>query len=58
MKPNPVDFDKVLRELKDLDKTGNVAVIGTVTVVLMIYFVLVVILRKADKKDDARRVSN
>ena len=51
MKPNPIDFDKVLIEFKKLGETGNVAVIVTVAVVFLIYIFVLVIVRKADKKD-------
>ena len=56
VKPNPIDFDKVLVEFKNLEETGNVIVIVTISVVLLCYFVVLVIVRKADKKD-ARNVS-
>ena len=51
MKPNPIDFDKVLIEFKKHEETGNVAVIATVTVFFLCYIVVLVIVRKADKKD-------
>jgi len=51
IKPNPIDFDKILVEFKNLDKTGNVVVIVTISVVLLCYIVVLVIVRKADKKD-------
>ena len=57
VKPNPIDFDKVLVEFKNLGETGNVAVIMTVAVVLLCYLIVLVIARKADKVD-ARNVSN
>ena len=56
VKPNPIDFDKVLVEFKNLEETGNVIVIVTISVVLLCYIVVLVIVRKADKKD-ARNVS-
>ena len=56
VKPNPIDFDNVLVEFKNLEETGNVIVIVTISVVLLCYFVVLVIVRKADKKD-ARNVS-
>lgn len=56
IKPNPIDFDKVLVEFKRLDETGNVAVIVTVAVALIAYFLVLVVTRRADKKD-ALRVS-
>ena len=57
MKPNPIDFDKVLVEFDKLGETGNVAVIVTIAVVFMTYIVVVIMVRKADEKDAARRVS-
>ena len=56
MKPNPIDFDKVLVEFKRLGETGNIAVIVTVAVVVLCYVVVLIIVRKADK-EDARNVS-
>ena len=57
IQPNRIDFDKVLVEFKSLQETGNVAVIVTISVVLLCFIVVQVIVRKADKKD-ARNVSN
>ena len=57
IKPNPIDFDKVLVQFKSLQETGNVAVIVTISVVLLCFIVVQVIVRKADKKD-ATNVSN
>ena len=51
IKPNPIDFDKVLVEFKNLQETGNAAVIVTISVVLLCYIVVLLIARKADKKD-------
>ena len=51
IKPNPIDFDKVLVRFKNLQETGNVAVILTISVVLLCYIVVLLIARKADKKD-------
>ena len=57
IKPNPIDFDKVSVEFKSLQETGNVAVIVTISVVLLCFIFVQVIVRKADK-EDARNVSN
>ena len=57
IKPNPIDFDKVLVEFGRLDETGNVAVIVTVAVALAIYLVVAVILRRTDRDEAGRRVS-
>ena len=57
IKPNPIGFDKVLVEFKSLQETGNVAVIVTISVVLLCFIVVQIIVRKADKKDTTN-VSN
>ena len=57
MKPNPIDFNKVLVEFTKLGETGKLAVIVTVAVVLMTYIVVLVIVRRMDRRDDAREVS-
>ena len=49
--PNPIDFDKVFVEFNRLEDTGNVAVIVAVAVVFFIYFLVLVIARRADKRD-------
>ena len=56
VKPNPIDFDKVLVEFKKLPETGNTVVIVTVAIVFMCYFIALVFVRKRDKQD-ARHVS-
>ena len=56
VEPNPIDFDKVLVEFKNLEETSNVAVIVTVAVVFLCYFIALVIVGKVDKVD-ARNVS-
>ena len=57
VKPNPIDFDKVFKEFANIEETGNVAVIVTVAVAFMSYFVVLIIVRRADRKDAERRVS-
>ena len=56
VKPNPIDLDEVFVEFKRLGETGNVAVIVTIAVVFSTYFVVLIIVRKADRKDAARVV--
>ena len=51
MAPNPIDFDKVFVELERIPETGNVAVIMTVSCVLGLYLILILWVRKVDKKD-------
>ena len=57
MKPNPINFDKVLVEFKNLGETGNIAVIVTVVVVFLCYIIVLVIVWKSDR-EEARNVSN
>ncbi|KAL9965156.1 hypothetical protein ACROYT_G028918 [Oculina patagonica] len=54
IKPNPIDFDKILVEFKTLGETGNVAVIVTVAVAFLAYLLVLVVARRADKKDALR----
>ena len=54
VKPNPIDLDEVFVEFKRLGETGNVAVVVTIAVVFSTYFVVLIIVRKADRKDAAR----
>ena len=49
--PNPIDFDKVLIEFKRLEETRNVAVIASVVVVFLIYVIVVIFARRADRID-------
>ena len=49
--PNPIDFDKVLVEFKRLDESGNVTVFITVIMMFIVYFVVVLVVRRADKHD-------
>ena len=57
VKPNPIDFDKVLVQIKKIEETGNVAVIVTVVVAFMVYFLVLVVAWRGDIKDSIR-VSN
>ena len=52
--PNPIDFDKVFVEFTRLGETGNVAVLITICVVFLLYFVVIVFARRADKRDEKR----
>ena len=57
VKPNPIDFDEVFVEFKRLGETGNVAVIVAIAMVFSTYFVVLIIIRRADRTDAARVVS-
>ena len=52
--PNPIDFDKVFTEFTRLGETGNIAVLVTVTSVFLIYLLLVVFARRADRRDEKK----
>lgn len=49
--PNPIDFSKVFSGFKEAFETGNVVVLFTILVLLMLYAVLAVWARRTDKKD-------
>ena len=49
--PNPIDFDKVFVEFTRLSETGNVAVLATIICVFILYFVTIVLARRADNRD-------
>ena len=57
LKPNPIDFDKVFVEFTKVGETGNVSVIVSISLVFVTYFVVIIIVRREDKKDAARMVS-
>ena len=54
MKPNKLDFDVVFFELTRLHETGNIAVMSILTAVVMMYFVVVIFARRADKRDKSK----
>ncbi|XP_048586645.1 LOW QUALITY PROTEIN: polycystic kidney disease protein 1-like 2 [Nematostella vectensis] len=49
--PNPIDFDVVILAFSDLAESRNYSVIATVGTVLMVYLFVVVLARRADRKD-------
>ena len=52
--PNTLDFDVVFKEFGRLDETGNVAVLSAIIVALLLYFLVVIFGRRADKRDKAK----
>jgi len=52
--PNRLDFDVVFTELTRIHETGNVAVLCTIIAALLLYFLVCVFARRADKKDRAK----
>lgn len=52
--PNTLDFDVVFKEFGRLDETGNVAVLSAIIVALLLYLLVVIFGRRADKRDKAK----
>ena len=52
--PNKLDFNVVFNELTRIHETGNVAVLCTIIATLLLYFLVCVFARRADKKDGAK----
>ncbi|XP_044184688.1 polycystic kidney disease protein 1-like 2 [Acropora millepora] len=52
--PNKLDFKVVFNELTRIHETGNVAVLCTIIAALLLYFLVCVFARRADKKDRAK----
>ena len=52
--PNTLDFDVVFTELLRLQETGNFAVLGTIIAALLLYVLVVIFARRADKRDKAK----
>jgi len=48
--PNPVDFDKVFEGFQNL--SDNIAVLATIVTAFAIYILLVIWLRRMDKRDE------
>ncbi|XP_078351938.1 LOW QUALITY PROTEIN: polycystin-1-like protein 2 [Oculina patagonica] len=49
--PNPIDFDKVFTEFTRLGETGNISVLVTIACAFLLYFVVLIFARRADKRD-------
>ena len=52
--PNKLDFDVVFKEFGRLGETGNVAVLIAIIVALLLYLLVVIFGRRADKRDKAK----
>ena len=50
--PNPIDFDKVFTEFTRLGETGNISVLVTIACAFLLYFVILIFARRADKEDE------
>ena len=53
MAPNAIDFDAIKRTMENLDP-GDLLVLITVCVVFLVYFLVLVAARRADKRDAAK----
>ena len=56
--PNPIDFDKVFTEFANLAESGNISVLVTIACAFLLYFVVLVFARRADKRDDDKVRTN
>lgn len=57
--PNPIDFDYVLKEFGNIFESGNVVVLSTVLCIFGLWIIGLLIIRRADKKDEYKvRKSN
>jgi len=54
VKPNSLDFDVVFNELTRLHETGNIAVLSTIIAALLLYVLVIIVARRADKRDRAK----
>lgn len=51
MTPNTIDFDKVQVGFENIGDPKDVVVFVTVLLVFLLYFIVVIFARRADKKD-------
>ena len=52
--PNPIDFDKVFAAFGNLGETGNFVVLSLICSIWGLYFILLILARRADKKDELK----
>ena len=52
--PNNLDFDVVFTEIKSIDETGNVVVLSGILAVILLYLLVVIFARRADKRDKTK----
>ena len=57
VKPNPIDAKQVVVGIENIPETRNHTVIWTVAAVFLVYFLVIAIVRRADRKDAAKKVS-
>ena len=50
--PNPIDFDYVFKEFSNIFESGNVVVLSTVLCIFGLWIVGLIIIRRADRKDE------
>lgn len=56
MKPNPIDFDKVWYAFADIH--NNVAVLVSIVSVFLLYLLVIIWARRADRKDHTSQVKS
>lgn len=57
VKPNPIDFDKVWVAFADIH--NNIAVLATIVSIFLLYLLVIIWARRADKRDqDSQVMSN
>jgi hypothetical protein len=52
--PNPIDYSKVFKAFKSLDESGNIGVLTTVCVLLLLFAIGLLVVRKYDKIDERK----
>ncbi|XP_068684192.1 polycystin-1-like protein 2 [Montipora foliosa] len=56
--PNPIDFDYVFKEFSNIFESGNVVVLSMVLCIFGLWIVGLMIIRRADRKDEYKAVEN
>ena len=51
MAPNPIDFDYVFKQFPNIFDSGNVVVLATVLSIFGLWFIGLLIAKRADEKD-------
>ena len=52
MAPNPIDFDYVFKQFPNIFESGNIVVLATVLSIFGLWFIGLLIARRADRKDE------
>ena len=49
--PNTIDFKKAVKELSQIDETGNVVVLVVVSLIFVLYCIMLMVVKRMDKSD-------